>query len=188
MCDLNVDIYLDRLLERYAHSFDVYRPFTIGGEEYPAYGYFFSLSEKYVVTQKANLWSVRTYEHILFLHEERMNMQTVKKVQDLIENHMEPELVRKEKRYPEKDHMVSYLTVCVLSDRSPDQETRFAVERFRYSKNYLFTVRGHSEGHLICADLEKEQVFCCRPARRMLTTYQQNFSDAREVQEREVSL
>jgi hypothetical protein len=37
-------------------------------------------------------------------------------------------------------------------------------------------------------DLEKELVFSNRPARRMLKTYQQNFSDAREVQEREVSV
>ena len=44
------------------------------------------------------------------------------------------------------------------------------------------------KGHLICVDLEKEQAFCSRPARRMLKTYQQNFSDAREVPEREVSL
>ena len=84
--------------------------------------------------------------------------------------------------------MVSYLTVCVLSDKSPDQAVREAVARFRFSKNYLLTVRGHSEGHLICADLEKEQVFCNRPARRMLKTYEQNFSDARGVPEREVSL
>lgn len=185
---MNANVYLDRLLERYAHSFDIYRPYSIGGDKYPAYGYFFSLSEKYVLTQKANLWTVRTYEHILFLHEEQMTVQTVQKARALIGQHMEPELVRKGKRYPEKDHMVSYLTVFVLSDRSPDQETRSAVEHFRYSKNYLFTVRGHSEGHLICADMEMEQVFCNRPARRMLKTYQQNFSDAREVPEREVSL
>jgi hypothetical protein len=185
---LNAKVYLDKLLERYAHSFDIHRPFSIYGEEYPAYGYYFSLSEKYVVSPKANLWSVRTYEHILFLHEEKMSEATVKKVRELMEQYMEPELVRKKKSFPEKDHMVSYLTVCVLSDKSPDQAVREAVARFRFSKNYLLTVRGHSEGHLICADLEKEQVFCNRPARRMLKTYEQNFSDARGVQEREVSL
>lgn len=185
---MNAKVYLDQLLKRYAHSFDIHRPFSIHGVEYPAYGYYFSLSEKYVVSPKANLWSVRTYEHILFLHEERMCEETLRKVQELMEQYMEPELVRKKKRFPEPDHMVSYLTVCVLSDHSPDQAVQKAVERFRFSKNYLFTVRGHSEGHLICADMEKEQVFCNRPARRMLSTYEQNFSDAREVPEREVSL
>ena len=185
---MDAGFYLDNLLKRYAHSYDIYRPYFIRGEEYPAYGYFFSLSEKYVVTPKANLWSVRTYEHILFLHEDRMNEQTIEKARTLMDQHMEPELVRKNRRYPEKDHMVSYMTVCILSDKSPDPAVLKAVEGFRFSRNYLFTVRGHSEGHLICVDLEKEQAFCSRPARRMLKTYQQNFSDAREVPEREVSL
>ena len=181
-------MYLDRLLERYAQSFDIYRPYEIAGTSYPAYGYYFSLSEKYMVTPKANLWSVRTYEHILFLTEEVCTPKTVEKARSLITEYMEPELVRKGNRYPEKDHMVSYLTVCILSDRSPDAAARAAVEGFRWSKNYLLTVRGHSEGHLICVDLEKEHVFCNRPARQMLKTYQKNFPDAREAQKREVSL
>ena len=185
---MDAERYLDHMLERYARSFDIYRSYKIGGEEYPAYGYFFSLSEKYVATPKANLWSVRTYEHILFLHEDQISVRTVQKARALMDSYMEPELVRKGRRYPEKDHMVSYLTVCVLSDRAVDGDVRKAVEDYRYAKNYLLTVRGHSEGHLICVDLEKEQVFCNRPARRMLKTYKQNFSDAREVQEREVSL
>lgn len=185
---MNTNVYLDHLLERYAHSFDLQRPVMIRGEEYPAYGYFFSLSEKYMVTPKANLWSVRTYEHILFLQQEQMSVRTVSKARELMEGYMEPELVRKGRRYPEKDHMVSYLTVCVLSERTPDEKTRQAVEQFRWARNYLLTVRGHSEGHLICVDLEQEQVFCNRPARRMLKIYRQNFSDAREVREREVSL
>ena len=185
---MNASVYLDHLLERYAHSFDIHRPYSIGGEEYLAYGYYFSLSEKYVLSPKANLWSVRTYEHILFLHVECMDAQTIRKAHTLMEQYMEPELVRKNNRYPEKDHMVSYMTVCVLSDKSPDEAVRAAVEGFRFTRNYLLTVRGHSEGHLICVDLEKELVFSNRPARRMLKTYQQNFSDAREVQEREVSV
>ena len=185
---MDASVYLDRLLERYAQSYDVYRPYAVKGEEYPAYGYFFSLSEKYVLSPRANLWSVRTYEHILFLHVTQLNAQTIRKAEELMQQHMEPELVRKGKRYPEKDHMVSYLTVCVLSDRTPDVASRGAVERFRYAKNYLFTVRGHVEGHLICVDMEGEEVFSNRPARRMLQIYEKNFSDARGVQEREVSL
>ena len=84
--------------------------------------------------------------------------------------------------------MVSYMIVCVLSDKSPDDAVRAAVDGFRFARNYLFTVRGHSEGHLICADLEKEQVFSNRPARRMLKTFQESFSDAGEVLEKEGSV
>lgn len=35
--------YLDRLLVRYSGMFDIYQPYRIEEEEYPAYGYFFRI-------------------------------------------------------------------------------------------------------------------------------------------------
>ncbi len=58
--------YLNRLLLKYSGTFDIYQPYTILGKEYPAYGYFFSHVEKYVLVRKANMWSADTYEHVLF--------------------------------------------------------------------------------------------------------------------------
>jgi len=167
--------YLDRLLEKLSGSFDVYRPYTIAGREYPAYGFYFSLSEKFVVTQKANLWSVRTYEHVLFLQERQCTQETLEKAERLMKDYMEPELVRHGRKYPEKDHMVSYLSIVILSERTPDTETAEKLQGFHFDRNYLMTVRGHSEGHLICVNLEREQVLSNKAARQMLNLYNQTF-------------
>ncbi len=62
---MNSADYLNRLLLKYSGTFDIYQPYMIMGREYPAYGYFFSHVEKYVLVRKANMWSADSYEHIL---------------------------------------------------------------------------------------------------------------------------
>ena len=62
---MTADNYLDRLLVKYAGTFNIYTPFQIGGTEFPAYGYFYSHVEKFVLTRGANMWSSDSYEHIL---------------------------------------------------------------------------------------------------------------------------
>ena len=62
---LSADSYLNRLLVRYAGTFDLYTPYFLGGREFPAYGYFYSHVEKFVLTRGANMWSSDSYEHIV---------------------------------------------------------------------------------------------------------------------------
>lgn len=167
--------YLDAILNILSGSFDLYRPVTVENKEYPAYGYFFSLSEKFLVTQKVNLWSARMYEHILFMQADECTEETLKEACHLIENHMEETYVRKGEKYPEKDHMVSYVTVCILSDKTPRADVLNAVKKYRYEKTYLFTFRGRSEGRLLCVDLSAENVYGNRSAQQVLDVYKKGF-------------
>ena len=77
--------YLDRLLLRYSGSFDIYQPYTINGKEYPAYGYFFSYIEKYILVREINMWSTRSYEHILFMEVEECTEDVVSEASEIIE-------------------------------------------------------------------------------------------------------
>ena len=168
-------VYLEKLLGSLSGSFDIYRPIIINVKEYPAYGYFFSLSEKFLVTEKVNLWSARMYEHLLFMQTEKCSEETLAEARELIENNMESTYVRKGEKYPEKDHMISYVTVCILSDKSPDANVTEAVRKYRFNKNYLFTFRGRAEGRIICVDLEAETVYGNRSARQVLNIYSRGF-------------
>lgn len=167
--------FLDRMVDLMSGSFDITRPVSISGLKYPAYGYFFSLSEKFLVTQKVNLWSARMYEHVLFMHTSKCTEETVREAESLIEGYMEETFVRKGEKYPEKDHMISYITVCILSDETPDSAVLTAVRNYRFEKNYLFTVRGRSEGRLICVDLSREEIVSNRSARQVLSIYKKGF-------------
>lgn len=173
--------YLERMYTVLSGSFDLYHHILIEDQKYPAYGYFFSLSEKFLVTQKVNLWSARMYEHILFMQEEQCTQETLEKARRLIEGYMEETYVRKGEKYPEKDHMVSYITVCIVSEKTPEENVLRAIKKYRYEKNYLFTIRGRAEGRLICVDLSREEVSGNRSARQVLDIYKKGFSVKKPV-------
>ena len=58
-------------------TFDIFKPYVIHGKEYPAYGYFFSHTEKYVLVREANMWSADSYEHILFIRAQELEQPLI---------------------------------------------------------------------------------------------------------------
>lgn len=170
--------FLDRLLEDYANSFDITRDYEIGSVKAAAYGYFSTVSEKYVLSPKANLWSIHGFEHILFLEQDGVSLQDLESIKVLMSDHMAPELVCKGNKYPEKDHMYSYLTIAFLSKTSPNEEVINAVKKFRYEKNYLMTIRGHVEGHVVLIDLSTGKAFANKQAKHLAAYYEKIFDEA----------
>lgn len=169
--------YLDRLLLPYAGTFNIYMPYEIHGKEYPAYGYFFSSVEKYVLIREANMWTSDSHEHILFMTVEEVTEDTLQEVRSLLSEYFEPKLVRNGNQYPDKNHMYSYLTIAVLTQKAPSKEIARAIRRFKFEKGYLFNFRGFSQGRVICASMEDEKVIANYQARKMKKLYKQVFSD-----------
>ncbi len=165
-------LFLEKLLEEYRKSFDITQDYEIGGVYAAAYGYFSTVSEKYVLSPKANLWSIHGYEHILFLERDMIDDKALEDIRELMERHMAPELVCKGKKYPEKDHMYSYLTVAFLCEHSPAEEVLRSLEKFRYEKDYLFNFRGHTEAHLVLMDLAKGKAYANKAAKHLVAFYE----------------
>lgn len=151
--------YLDRLLLRYSGSFDIYQPYAINGKEYPAYGYFFSYIEKYILVREINMWSTRSYEHILFLETEECTGETVEEAKSIIRDYMEPVLVRKNEKLPEPNHMSSYLNVVIISGKPLLKQTADAVRKYRFERGYKFNIRGFSRGTILCASMEDRKFY-----------------------------
>lgn len=172
--------YLDRLLLRYAGSFDIYKPYTINGVEYPAYGYFFSCVEKYVLTQEANLWKARSYEHILFLDVEELLQQHIDEISKAISGYIEPKLICKGQSTPGKDHMYSYITVIAVCGYTPQKEVLKAWKRFKYEKGYRFNLEGYSQAHLALVCMDEEKIYTNYQGRVLKKTLREVFRDVRE--------
>lgn len=171
--------YLNNLLEEYRKSFDVYTDYEIGGKMAAAYGYYSAVSEKYVLSPKANLWSVHGYEHILFFLKDTITERDIEEARELMSMHMAPELVCKGNKYPEKDHMNSYLTVAFICDRTPEESVLKALRGFKYEKNYLLTIRGYVQGHMVLMDLSKGTATTNRAAKHLAAFYQKVFGTKR---------
>ena len=172
--------YLDRLLAKYAGTFDIYQPYVIHGKEYPAYGYFFSHVEKYVLVREANMWSSDSYEHILFVETEEVSERLIKEAYLIVKDYMEPHLVRKGEELPGKNHMYSYLSIAILADKPLSTEMKRAVKKFKYEKTYQMNMRGFSQAHILCATMEDEKVYTNFVAKQSAKTYRETFGEVRE--------
>lgn len=156
---MSPDMYLDELLSRYQANFDITRNYKLGSRIYPAYAYFYSFGEKYVLKKEAQLWAIKAYEHVLFEHMEYFSISHLEQIRNVIENHMEPQLVRNNEKYPEKDHMCSYLTFVMTVNTDPSPETIKAIKKFKFDKGYMFNFRGHSAARLAVVSLSTGHVY-----------------------------
>ena len=167
--------YLDRLLQKYSGTFDIYQPYVIHGKEYPAYGYFFSHTEKYILVREANMWSADSYEHVLFMRTGEVDQALIAEAYALIKDYMEPVLVCKGEALPAQGHMYSYLTISLIAERPLSKQMQKAVRSFRFEKGYRFNTRGFSHGHIVCATMEDERVYTNYVGRKTAKLYQDNF-------------
>ena len=172
--------YLDRVLAKYASSFDIEKDYTLDDNTWSAYAYFFSLGEKYVLTRKAKLWSIRAYEYVLFQETDRCTCLLLDQLYQALTVRIEADRVRRGGRYPEKDHMYSYLSAVVISQHSPGEDVLRHIRQLRFDRGYLFSVRGHSEFHLVVVDLETEKIYTNPAAGRMKKIYRKAFDEIRQ--------
>lgn len=177
------DAYLQELLNRYRANFDITRDYALGDQIYPAYAKFFSLGEKYVLKKEAKLWAIRAYEHVLFIKTDTIDKNLIADIRKTMEEQMEPLLVRKGEKYPEKDHMCSYLSFVIISDTTPGPEIIKAIRRFSFDKGYLFNFRGHSEGKLGCVFLDSHSCatnYAAKELRPLFTNIFKSFNGDKE--------
>lgn len=171
--------YLNRLLLKYSDTFDIYQPYTILGREYPAYGYFFSHLEKYVLVRKANMWSADSYEHILFVTLEELTQAHLDEYRCAIEEYIEPTLVLKGEKLPAPNHMYSYITIAVVTNKPLSPEIKKAVKKFQFEKSYMHSIRGYSQTRIAVSSMEDEKVCVNGAGRKLKKLYKSVFQEVK---------
>ena len=159
--------YLIELLKRYEANFDITENFKLQDKTYPAYAWFYSLSEKYVLKKEAQLWAMKAYEHVFFIKEEALDLKKLDEINEVITNAAEPVLVRRGENYPEKDHMCSYITFIVITDKDPDEKTIKAIKKYSFDKGYMFNLRGHSEARIAVISMDFGKIYTNRRGKEL---------------------
>lgn len=150
--------YLDRLLLKYSNTFNIYKPYHYCGIDFPAYGFFEFHNEKYVLVREANMWSSDSYEHVFFWQTDSVTPELFQKARDLIENHMEPELVRKGEKLPAQNHMCTLMTIIFICDEQISSDVFKMIRRYRFDKGYQFQLRGYSRGRIAAISMKDRKV------------------------------
>lgn len=162
---------LEKLLDSFRTSYDVENTCDINGDICDAYASFNATSAKYVLVKNAELWRANCFEHVFFRLKEKLTKEDIEKFREQIVSYIEPELVRGGKRWPEKDHMYTYMTAVYICEDGLSEDAVKAVRRFRYVKNYKFTIRGYSEARILVFDLKNQKILGNRAAGPLVKGY-----------------
>ena len=181
------DDYLRELLDRYKANFDITENFTLGDKVYPAYARFFSFGEKYVLKKEAQLWAIKAYEHVLFIKTKSINDNFIEDMRKTFVEQMEPTLILHGEKYPEKDHMCSYMTIVVISENTPSEDILKKLKKLSYDRGYLFNLRGHCEARIALACIDSQAVFTNRNGKELKPLLTNIFNSLKRDKEEKVS-
>ena len=118
----------------------------ISEESYPLIARcdFFEHSQKYVISQKAELWSADREEFLYLFSMPELSMELFKKCRDYVySDGMERLNVR-------PGHMYTYLTAVLLCD-SCDADVIKAIKKTRIYKSFHFSLHGWMDYHNVVA-------------------------------------
>lgn len=168
-----VQDFLQRVLHYYAGSFDVTRPYTLGGRSYAALAALHAHEDQYVRLVGTQLWAADSHEFTLFdtWEEKAPAAADIDQAGRVIRAQMEPLFVRDGQPLPPADHQYTWLTVVLLSAKAPDPAAIRAVQKFRFTRFYRFYLRGYSEGRLLLVDLENEKLYTNAAGRGLKKLY-----------------
>ena len=161
----------EQLLDSYQSSYDIAKPFDINGDIYDAYASFHVTSAKYVLMKKAELWRANCFEHTFFRCTEAITMDDLTMFHRHVTDYIEPELIRKGGKYPEKDHMYTYITVIFICENGVPEHVKREIRKYKYLKNYLLGIRGYTQARLLVFDMKDRKIFGNPAAKELVKGY-----------------
>ena len=167
--------FFERLLASYSGNFDIDQPFETNGEKYDAYAEFNVTSAKYVLSKKAELWRAQCYEYVFFKVKNIIDVAEIENIKEQIVDFLEPNFVRKGENVPPPNHMYSFITIVYICDEDLSEDVKKMIKRFKYIKNYRFTVRGYCEVRFAVFDLKNKQIYCNNSAKDLVKGYKKIF-------------
>ncbi len=170
---IQTEDYLKRVLSYYANSFDITRPYTLGGQEHAALAAMHAHEDQYVRIVGTTLWNAESHEYTLFetFDDAPPTVEQVQSLFRLAEGEMEEKFVRCGEKLPPKDHQYTWLTVVLISAHTPDEAVKQTVRRLKKTRYYQYYLRGYSEVRMILVDLEAGELTTNRAARDLKKLY-----------------
>lgn len=161
---------LEKLLNAYAHSYDISRDVETEGGSYPAAAHFFLRDEHYLVRRDKKFYATEQHDYTYFYLTDRLDAETLRRE---VERAKEAGL--KEIR-PHKEHMCSYITLVILADEI-DPEAKTLIKRTRFRKNFRLALHGWMEFHIAAMECSTSS-FLSNPAGKVARkTLERNFGE-----------
>lgn len=143
---------LDRLLDAYAHQYDIARDVTVEDVTYPATATYFLRDENYLISRQHVLSAVEQHEYLYFYLTDHLDVETLLAQVDLSKR------VGLANVKPHKDHMFSNVGLIILANTiAPEAQKQ--IRRIRFRKNYRLTFHGWTEYQLAAMEVSTNRFF-----------------------------
>ena len=151
---LPADRVLEALVDTYRAYFDIE---TVDDRQLRYIATMRSMTEGYILTKKANMWSVRDEEHILIYDTRDLDA-------DILGSIITDSLSRSKNMIsPGKDHRCTVITSIVLCNRL-DQTCHDRVVKYKYARSFRLMLNGWMEHHIVIIPLNGDSPTCSRHA------------------------
>lgn len=158
-----------KLLAAHEAWYDLERDYEYAGHTFAGYGEFHSHGERYVLVKRAKLWEVDAHDYLFI---------------DLVDHLDEPALQRAaqfmetqglKKVDPKPNHMKSSLTLVIIANDVDDGGKR-ACRKTKFSKSFMFGIRGWADLRLAVVDLSKPEVITNAAGKEIKATLEANIA------------
>ena len=163
---------LDKLLNIYSHTYDIYRDGDEKCSGYPAAAFYYLRDENYLLSKQHVLSAVEQHEYLYFFLTDHLDAQTL---QEQIELSKQAGLSHVK---PHKDHMFSNVGLVVLANTiSP--EAQKLIKKTRFRKNYKLTLHGWTEYQLAAMEVSTNCFFSNPAGKEARKNMERNFAPTR---------
>lgn len=160
---------LEKLLNAYAHNYDVTRDVQVEGGSFPALAHFFLRDEHYLVRRDKQFYATEQHDYTYFYSTAHLDAATAKAQLDLALKAGLAEIK------PHKEHMSSYVTLVILAD-TIDPEAKKLLKRTRFHKNFRLALHGWMEYHIAAMECSTVSFLSNPAGRGARKTLEANFA------------
>lgn len=167
--DTSLQTYLDKLLNVYSHSYDIFRDVEVESGSFPAAAFYYLRDENYLISRKHVLSAVEQHEYLYFFLTDHLDEGTLQKQIELSKNAGLSQVK------PHKDHMFSNVGLVILANTiSP--EAKKLIKRTRFRKNYKLSFHGWTEYQLAAMETSTNCFFSNPAGKEARKNLEQNFA------------
>lgn len=163
---MNCSTYLDILAERYERYFNIYRDYELLDEKLDLYAEYNVRNEKYFLIKSAVIYAFENFEYCLVkCFEDEFSLEDLERFTSFLIKAVN-KIVK-----PSSEHMSTYLSGVIVCEKGFSREVIEKAEKFKYSKDFLFTLKGWCDVRLILVDLEGNEVITNKKGREVKRNY-----------------
>ncbi|TZE82151.1 hypothetical protein [Calorimonas adulescens] len=157
------DEYLDLLEKRHSVYYDVYRDHELDGQLLDIYAEFHMRNERYFLIDVLDAYE--THEYRLVKYYEDLRLDNAAEFGTWLKEQVEV-LIK-----PHTEHMCTILTGVMVTDRGINRDVEKFIKSYRYTRYYMFGIKGWGEIRLLAVDLASNRVAANRKGREVIKDF-----------------